>query len=63
MLRIPGSDVALNGGASWRRLLAEVEVAVRLAHPPEEHMFAVTLTHFGDNPSNFHSLAPSTSPM
>jgi hypothetical protein len=28
--------VALNGGASWRRLLAEVEVAVRLAHPPQE---------------------------
>ena len=34
--RIPGADVALNGGASWRRLLAEVEVAVRLAHPPQE---------------------------
>jgi len=35
-VKIPGADVALNGGASWRRLLAEVEVAVRLAHPPEE---------------------------
>ncbi|CAK9020679.1 unnamed protein product [Durusdinium trenchii] len=35
-VKIPGSDVALNGGASWRRLLAEVEVAVRLAHPPED---------------------------
>ena len=40
--RIPGADVALNGGASWRRLLAEVEVAVRLAHPPEVPSEGVT---------------------
>lgn len=42
-VKIPGADVALNGGASWRRLLAEVEVAVRLAHPPQESLknFAV----------------------
>ena len=42
LARIPGADVALNGGASWRRLLAEVEVAVRLAHPPEVPSEGVT---------------------
>lgn len=42
--RIPGADVALNGGASWRRLLAEVEVAVRLASPPQEAMKNIALS-------------------
>eukprot|EP00931_Biecheleriopsis_adriatica_P063935 TRINITY_DN3880_c0_g2_i1.p1 TRINITY_DN3880_c0_g2~~TRINITY_DN3880_c0_g2_i1.p1 ORF type:complete len:846 (-),score=207.21 TRINITY_DN3880_c0_g2_i1:69-2606(-) len=34
--KVPGADLPLNGGAAWRRLLAEVEVAMRLAHPPAE---------------------------
>eukprot|EP00931_Biecheleriopsis_adriatica_P063933 TRINITY_DN3880_c0_g1_i1.p1 TRINITY_DN3880_c0_g1~~TRINITY_DN3880_c0_g1_i1.p1 ORF type:complete len:876 (-),score=197.09 TRINITY_DN3880_c0_g1_i1:78-2705(-) len=35
-VKIAGADVPLNGGAAWRRVLAEVEVAMRLAHPPAE---------------------------
>ena len=41
--RIPAADVALNGGASWKRLLAEVEVAVRLAQVPQEAMKNIAL--------------------
>ncbi|CAE8599542.1 unnamed protein product, partial [Polarella glacialis] len=37
-VKIPGADVPLNGGAAWQRLLAEVEVAMRLAHPPPEEL-------------------------
>lgn len=37
-VRIPGAEEALNGGAAWRRLLAEVEVAMRLASPPQEEL-------------------------
>jgi len=33
----------LNGGAAWDRLLAEVEVAMRLAHPPAEELSALML--------------------
>lgn len=40
-VKISGADVALNGGAAWRRLLAELEVAVRLAHPPEESIKSI----------------------
>lgn len=37
-VRVPGADVPLNGGAAWQRLLAEIEVAMRLAHPPPEEL-------------------------
>jgi len=30
--QLPGAGLALNGGAAWQRLVAEVEIAVRLAH-------------------------------
>lgn len=33
---ISGADSLLSGGASWQRLVAEVEVAARLAHLPPE---------------------------
>ncbi|CAJ1389119.1 unnamed protein product [Effrenium voratum] len=42
-VQIPGADVALNGGAAWRRLLAEIEVAMRLARPPEESIKNISL--------------------
>jgi len=37
-IKIPGAEVPLNGGAQWQRVLAEVEVAMRLAHPPAEEL-------------------------
>jgi len=37
-VRIPAADVPLNGGAAWTRLLAEIEVAMRLAHPPQKEL-------------------------
>jgi len=42
-VRIPGADVALNGGAAWQRLLAEIEVAMRLSHPPPDELSALML--------------------
>lgn len=35
---ITGADQPLNGGAAWHRLLAEVDVAMRLARPPQEKL-------------------------
>jgi len=40
---IPGGEVPLNGGAAWHRLLMEIEVAVRLAHPRPEELAALTV--------------------
>jgi len=40
-VRIAGADVPLNGGAAWQRLLAEIEVAMRLSHPPPEELRAL----------------------
>jgi hypothetical protein len=40
---VPGADVPLNGGAAWKRLLEEVEVAMRLAHPPPEELAGLML--------------------
>lgn len=37
-VKIPGADVALNGGAAWNRLLGEIEVAMRLATPPKAEL-------------------------
>jgi hypothetical protein len=34
--RLPGAGLALSGGAAWQRLVAEVEIAVRLTHLPQE---------------------------
>jgi len=42
-VRISGADVPLNGGAAWQRLLAEVEVAMRLAHPSQEDLNGLML--------------------
>lgn len=42
-VRLPCVDVPLNGGAAWQRLLAEVEVAMRLSHPPKEELSALML--------------------
>lgn len=42
-VRIPSADVSLNGGAAWQRLLAEVEVAMRLSHPPPEELAGLML--------------------
>lgn len=42
-VRIPGADVPLNGGAAWQRLLCEVEVAMRLAHPAQEELAGLML--------------------
>lgn len=42
-VRISGADVPLNGGAAWQRLLAEIEVAMRLAHPPQEELDGLML--------------------
>jgi hypothetical protein len=35
---IGGADEKLNGGAAWTRLLAEIEVAMRLTHPNQEEL-------------------------
>mmetsp|Transcript_101127 Transcript_101127/g.286646 ORF Transcript_101127/g.286646 Transcript_101127/m.286646 type:complete len:810 (+) Transcript_101127:60-2489(+) len=40
---VPGADMALNGGAAWARLLAEIEVAMRLSHPPPEELAGLML--------------------
>eukprot|EP00927_Polykrikos_kofoidii_P085254 TRINITY_DN9221_c0_g1_i1.p1 TRINITY_DN9221_c0_g1~~TRINITY_DN9221_c0_g1_i1.p1 ORF type:complete len:801 (+),score=143.58 TRINITY_DN9221_c0_g1_i1:112-2514(+) len=40
---IPGAEVPLNGGAAWNRLLSELEVAMRLAHPPPEELAGLAL--------------------
>eukprot|EP00811_Abedinium_folium_P031668 NODE_5171_length_1801_cov_6.797491.p1 GENE.NODE_5171_length_1801_cov_6.797491~~NODE_5171_length_1801_cov_6.797491.p1 ORF type:complete len:459 (+),score=166.45 NODE_5171_length_1801_cov_6.797491:214-1590(+) len=40
---IPGAEMPLNGGAAWQRLISEVEVAMRLAHPPPEELASLTL--------------------
>jgi len=37
-VRVPSADMRINGGAAWQRLLAEIEVAMRLAHPPAEEL-------------------------
>lgn len=37
-VRVPSADMPINGGAAWQRLLAEIEVAMRLAHPPAEEL-------------------------
>lgn len=37
-VRATGADVSLNGGAAWQRLLVEIEVAMRLAHPSEKDL-------------------------
>jgi len=42
-VHVPCADMKLNGGAAWQRLLAEVEVAMRLAHPPAEELSALML--------------------
>ncbi|CAE7572035.1 GIP, partial [Symbiodinium sp. CCMP2456] len=62
-VKISGADVALNGGAAWRRLLAELEVAVRLAHPPEESIKSIAQAAIcagGDRPDlvNWGNLLP-----
>ncbi|CAK0839505.1 unnamed protein product [Prorocentrum cordatum] len=41
-VKIAGADVPLNGGAAWQRLLAEIEVAMRLSHPPPEKLRTLT---------------------
>lgn len=40
---ISSADVPLNGGAAWQRLMEEVEVAMRLAHPPPEELAGLML--------------------
>merc|ERR1712232_383351 len=35
---ISGADVPLNGGAAWQRMLAEIEVAMRLAYVSKEQL-------------------------
>jgi len=40
---IPSSHERLNGGAAWQRLLSEIEVAMRLAHPPAEELSGLPL--------------------
>jgi len=42
-VKIPSADVSLNGGAAWQRLLAEVEVAMRLSYPPPEELAGLML--------------------
>jgi len=42
-VRVAGADVPLNGGAAWQRLLAEIEVAMRLSHPPPDELAALML--------------------
>lgn len=42
-VRAAGADVALNGGAAWQRLLVEIEVAMRLAFPPQEELSALAI--------------------
>lgn len=42
-VKVPGADVQLNGGAAWQRLLAEIEVSMRLAHPPPEELQGLML--------------------
>mmetsp|Transcript_86476 Transcript_86476/g.253078 ORF Transcript_86476/g.253078 Transcript_86476/m.253078 type:complete len:599 (-) Transcript_86476:184-1980(-) len=42
-VRVPGADVPLNGGAAWQRLLAEIEVAMRLSHPPPDELAGLML--------------------
>merc|ERR1719503_5372 len=40
---VPGAEVPLNGGAVWHRLLSEIEVSMRLAHPRPEELAALTV--------------------
>lgn len=40
---VPGAEVPLNGGAAWHRLLSEIEVSMRLAHPRPEELAALTV--------------------
>jgi len=42
-VRVPCADMRLNGGAAWQRLLSEIEVAMRLAHPPAEELTGLML--------------------
>jgi hypothetical protein len=37
-----GADMELNGGAAWQRLLVELEVAIRLAHPSPDEIAALS---------------------
>mmetsp|Transcript_18833 Transcript_18833/g.53958 ORF Transcript_18833/g.53958 Transcript_18833/m.53958 type:complete len:477 (-) Transcript_18833:119-1549(-) len=43
-VHIPACDVPLNGGAAWQRLLSEIEVAMRLAHPPQKELESLMVT-------------------
>jgi len=38
VVHIAGADVPLSGGAAWRRLMEELEVAMRLVHLQPEHL-------------------------
>mmetsp|Transcript_114547 Transcript_114547/g.208368 ORF Transcript_114547/g.208368 Transcript_114547/m.208368 type:complete len:840 (-) Transcript_114547:134-2653(-) len=40
---ISSAEVPLNGGAAWQRLLEEIDVAMRLAQPPEEELRGLLL--------------------
>lgn len=40
---IASAEVPLNGGAAWQRLLEEIDVAMRLAQPPEEELCGLLL--------------------
>lgn len=42
-VHIPAADVPLNGGAAFNRMLEEIEVAMRLAHPPTEELAGLRL--------------------
>eukprot|EP00929_Paragymnodinium_shiwhaense_P011635 TRINITY_DN11763_c0_g1_i2.p1 TRINITY_DN11763_c0_g1~~TRINITY_DN11763_c0_g1_i2.p1 ORF type:complete len:848 (-),score=220.53 TRINITY_DN11763_c0_g1_i2:324-2867(-) len=41
---IAGAEEALNGGAAWQRMLAEIDVAMHLAHPPAEALEGLVLS-------------------
>lgn len=53
-VHVPCADMKLNGGAAWQRLLAEIEVAMRLAHPPAEELSALMLNAIRSGGTGVH---------
>jgi len=56
-VRVPCADMRLNGGAAWQRLLSEIEVAMRLAHPPPEELTGLMLNAIRAGGTGIHGHA------
>lgn len=56
-VQIAGAEIPLNGGAAWQRLLSEIEVAMRLAHPPQDELASLALNAVRAGGTNIHGHA------